>query len=141
MEKAVCACGHQQLEFVEFSLPFDGKLSRENRWVKLAHQIPWQQFEERYQRHFSRSGLGHPAFSLRMALAALIIKDKLGFSDRDCVEQILENPYLQYFCGLDAFITKPPFHPTMFVHFRKRLPDKALAEVEEGIAHREELDE
>jgi hypothetical protein len=34
-----------------------------------------------------------------MALGALIIKEKLGISDRLTVEQIRENPYLQYFIG------------------------------------------
>ena len=30
------------------------------------------------------------------ALGALIIKEKLGISDRETIEQIKENPYLQY---------------------------------------------
>jgi hypothetical protein len=37
-----------------------------------------------------------------MALGALIIKEKLGISDRETVEQIRENPYLQYFIGKDS---------------------------------------
>ena len=32
-----------------------------------------------------------------MALGALIIKEKLGISDRETVEQIRENPYLQQY--------------------------------------------
>jgi hypothetical protein len=40
--------------------------------------------------------MGAPAKSFRMALGALIIKEKLGISDRETVEQIKENPYLQY---------------------------------------------
>ena len=39
----------------------------------------------------------------RMALGALIIKEKLGISDRETVEQIKENPYLQYFIGREAY--------------------------------------
>ncbi|VXD22689.1 transposase (fragment) [Planktothrix paucivesiculata PCC 9631] len=39
-----------------------------------------------------------------MALGALIIKEKLGISDRETVEQIKENPYLQYFIGLSDAI-------------------------------------
>ena len=31
-----------------------------------------------------------------MALGALIIKEKLGISDRETVEQIKENPYLGF---------------------------------------------
>lgn len=122
----------KQLEFVEFSLPFEGKLSRDNKWVRLAALVPWEQFEDRYQKNFSDSGVGHPALSVRMALAALIVKEELGASDRACVDQITENPYLQYFCGLKAFITDPPFDASLFVHFRKRFPADVLGQVNGG---------
>ena len=126
----------KQLELPDFSLPFQGELSRDNKWVKMAALIPWEEFEERYTKNFSRSGVGHPALSVRMALASLIIKEELGASDRACVEQITENPYLQYFCGLKAFITDPPFDASMFVHFRKRFPADVLSDVNHAIAER-----
>lgn len=85
----------KQLEFVEFSLPFDGELSPDNKWVKLAALIPWEQFEGRYRKNFSDRGAGNSALSVKMALAALIIKEQLRASDRACVEQITENPYLR----------------------------------------------
>ncbi|WP_158303500.1 MULTISPECIES: hypothetical protein [Microcystis] len=28
-----------------FELPFEGKLSQENRWVIMANLIPWSEFE------------------------------------------------------------------------------------------------
>ena len=90
----------KQLKFVEFHLPFGGKLLASNRWVRLAGMIPWHEFEDRYCRNLSSSGQGPPALSVRMALAALIIKERLGVTDEECVEQISENPYLQYFCGM-----------------------------------------
>ncbi|CDN15269.1 hypothetical protein RintRC_0323 [Richelia intracellularis] len=37
-----------------------------------------------------------------MALGALIIKDKLGIRDREKVEKIKDNPYLQYFIGISS---------------------------------------
>jgi IS5 family transposase len=126
----------KQLEFVEFSLPFDGTLSSDNKWVKLAALIPWEQFEGLYRKNFSDRGVGNPALSVRMALAALIIKEELRASDRACVEQITENPYLQYFCGLKAFITEPPFDPSMLVHFRKRFPKDVLAKVNNAVAQK-----
>jgi transposase, IS5 family len=36
----------KQLEFVEFFLPFEGGISADNKWIKLAKLIPWEQFEE-----------------------------------------------------------------------------------------------
>lgn len=124
----------KQLELPEFSLPFQGELDNDNKWVKLAALIPWEQFEERYKQNFSKNGVGMPALSVRMALAALIIKEEFGASDRFCVEQITENPYLQYFCGLKAFIKTPPFDASMYVHFRKRFPANVLIEVNNVIA-------
>jgi hypothetical protein len=41
----------------------------------------------------------HQRYHARLALGSLIIKEKLGTSDRETVEQIKENPYLQYFIG------------------------------------------
>jgi IS5 family transposase len=56
-----------------------------------------------------------------MALGALIIKEKLGTSDRETVEQITENPYLQSFIGMSAYSNQAPFDPSMLVHFRERI--------------------
>ena len=42
-----------QLSFENFYLPFGGKLSGENRWVKLAKLIPWDEVESEYAQQFS----------------------------------------------------------------------------------------
>lgn len=126
----------KQLTFVDFQLPFGGKLLSSNRWVRLSQMIPWHEFEDQYCRNLSNSGQGPPAFSVRMALSALIIKERLGVTDEECVEQIRENPYLQYFCGLKAFTTEPPFHPTILVHFRKRFPADVLSTINEVMVAR-----
>ena len=103
-----------------FEFPNGGKLSEDNRWVILAKLIPWAEFEEEYAQQFSVD-TGAPAKSFRMALGALIIKEKLGTSDRETVEQIKENPYLQYFIGLEFYTNVAPFDPSMFVHFREKI--------------------
>ena len=126
----------KQLGFVEFHLPFGGRLLASNRWVRLAQMIPWHEFEEQYCRNLTNDGKGPPALSVRMALAALIIKERLGVTDEECVEQIRENPYLQYFCGMKAFNTDRPFHPTMLVHFRKRFPADILKGMNEVVVAR-----
>ncbi len=104
----------------KFEFPNAGRLSEDNRWVILAKLIPWFEFEEKYAENFSED-LGAPAKSFRMALGTLIIKEKLGTSDRETVEQIRENPYLQYFLGLKTYTNKAPFDPSMLVHFRERI--------------------
>ena len=36
----------------KFELPFEGKLSQDNRWVIMANLIPWDEFEEEYAKNF-----------------------------------------------------------------------------------------
>lgn len=88
--------------------------------MKLAEMIPWDDFEAEYAAQMSQ-GMGAPAKPFRMALGALIIKEKLNISDRETVEQIRENPYLQYFLGLSEYSDSAPFDASMLVHFRQRL--------------------
>jgi transposase, IS5 family len=121
-----------QLSFENVYLPFGGKLSGTNRWVKLAELIPWEEVETSYAEQFS-SEMGAPAKPFRMALGSLLIKEKLGSSDDETVEQIRENPYLQYFLGLSEYQDAAPFDSSMLVHFRKRLGLELIAEVNEAV--------
>ena len=91
---------------LDFELANGYKLSALNRWVKMAEIIPWDEFESEYAANFPTEK-GAPAKSFRMALGALIIKEKLGISDRETVEQIRENPYLQYFYCYHFFSNEP----------------------------------
>ena len=36
-------------------------------------------------------------------------------------EQIKENPYLQYFIGMESYSSKEAFNASMMVHFRKKI--------------------
>ena len=83
-----------QLQFENFYLPFGGCLRSNNRWVRLAKLIPWTEFEAVYSDTLANSGMGSPAKSVRIALGALIIKERLRTSDEETVAQIQENPYL-----------------------------------------------
>jgi Transposase domain (DUF772) len=103
-----------------FELPFEGRLSEDNRWVMMSKLIPWSEFESEYASLFS-SEMGAPAKTFRMALGSLIIKEKLGTSDIETVEQIRENPYLQYFIGLSSYSNNYPFDASMLSHFRQRI--------------------
>lgn len=123
----------QQILPGDFFLPFGGRLSEDNRWVQLSFLIPWRRVEQEYSKHFSKDPRGGRAVSVRMALGALIIQEREGFSDRHLVQHITENPYLQYFLGLEAYQEEPPFDPSLLTYFRKRLGPDAINQVNEWI--------
>jgi hypothetical protein len=116
----------------EFELPFGGSLSPDNRWVKMAQVIPWSEFESEYAQNFPTE-MGAPAKSFRMALGALIIKEKLGISERLRVEQIRENLYIQYFIGQLSYSNELPFYPSLLVHFRQRISWNLINKANEGM--------
>ncbi len=123
-----------QLAFEDFVLPFGGTLRSDNRWVLLAKQIPWAVVDTAYAQQFSNEDLGSPAKSSRLALGALIVKERLGVTDRELVEQIAENPYLQYFLGLTTYQHEAPFHHSLLTTFRKRFTHDSLGTINEAIA-------
>ena len=109
-----------QLSLSEFSHPFEQELLSDNRWVKLSQLIPWDALAKVYSNKLNARS-GRESIDVRMVIGAIIVKHKIGLNDRETVAMISENIYLQYFCGLKCFQTKPPFHPTVLVAIRKRM--------------------
>lgn len=56
-------------------------------------------------------------------------------SDREVVQQIQENIYMQYFIGYSSFSEEEPFGPSLFVEFRKRLDIEQINAINENILH------
>ena len=123
---------NHQFSLNDFNQPIGLKMNPENRWVKKADLIPWEEIEERYAELFP-SHTGMPAKPLRVALGSLLIQKQYDYSDRELVEQITENPYYQYFIGLHGYQQEAPYVPSLLVEFRKRLTDEILGEINELI--------
>jgi IS5 family transposase len=121
-----------QIGLADFDQPIGLKMNPDNRWIQKAATIPWFAIEDRYAELFP-SKTGMPAKPLRTALGSLIIQKQYGYSDRELVEQITENPYYQYFIGLPGYQQEPPYVPSLLVEFRKRLTADVLGEINEMI--------
>lgn len=119
-----------QSSFLDFNQPMGLHMNPDNRWIKMADMIPWDAFEIKYKDLF-KSKTGNVAKPLQMALGALIIQTRFQYSDRELVEQITENPYLQYFVGLPGYQETPPFDASTLVLFRKRISAQMLMEANE----------
>ena len=122
----------RQLTFEDFNQSCGMKLEMTNEWIILSSRIDWKSAEKIYSRLFP-SRLGRPALPLRIALGALIIQKRMKLSDRALVKFIAENPYCQYFLGLEKFEPVCPFKPTVLVSFRKRLSLDFLVSINEDL--------
>src|SRR4030042_447798 len=110
----------RQMSIEEFKTPFQIKLDKGNRWVKLGNSLPWDAMASIYYRSMS-ADMGAPAIDARIVIGAMIIKHKLKLDDRETIETIKENMYMQYFLVLKEYIYEDVFDRTLFTTLRYRL--------------------
>lgn len=122
-----------QLSLEGFETPFSRTLYKENRWVKLADTLPWDEICNVYTRQVGISQTGRPPISARVVIGSLIIKHICNLDDRETVAHISENMYMQYFLGYSSFNPDPPFDPSLFVEFRTRLGIDQLNAINERV--------
>ncbi len=123
----------KQLILNGFETPFSQELNPNNRWVILAHKIPWDPIAKVYVSQMKNSTTGASGINPRVAIGALIIKHICDFSDRETILQIQENMYMQYFIGYSSFSNEEPFDPSLFVDLRKRLGHEQIGSLNEMI--------
>lgn len=118
-----------QLSLVEFEMPFGQNLDGSNRWVTLASQIPWDSLVSVYNKTLNNQSYGADSINPRIAIGSVIIKHLCDLPDREVLQQIQENVYMQYFLGLPAFTKERLFDPSLFVDIRKRLGVEQINEI------------
>lgn len=130
-----------QLTISGFETPFEQALTENNRWVKLSKLLPWDRLVSVYNKSF-QSKEGRPPINGRIVLGAVIIKHMLKLSDRETIQQITENVFMQYFLGYSSFTNEAPFTAPLFVEIRERLNLDVMSEINELIIahHFEEQD-
>lgn len=87
--------------------------------AQLADRIPWQDLENDLSKFYSQTGM--PSMPIRLMAGLLILKRLYNFGDESIVDQWVQNPYYQYFCGEAEFQWNFPCDPSDLVHFRKRI--------------------
>lgn len=104
----------------EFKTEFELNLDHKNRWVVLSMNLPWDELVRPYIKKMS-VGKGAAAVNPRIVIGSLYIKHRLSLSDVETIQQIRENPYMQYFLGLNSYHSEPLFDSNLFVEIRKRM--------------------
>lgn len=108
-----------QTKITEFSTLRHLNLNEQNRWIQLGFCLPWDKLVKIYSKRFSKAGAA--TVNPRYVIGAFIIKHLGNYTDEDTIQIISENPYMQFFLGLEDFTPEKLFSPTLFVELRKRL--------------------
>ena len=88
-----------------------------------------------YQKQLKNNETGAAGINQRVVIGALIIKHMCDLSDRETIQQIQENIFLQYFIGYNSFSYEEAFDPSLFVELHKRLGLEQINAINEKILH------
>lgn len=97
--------------------------------IILRQVIPWQRIIDRLVSFYDTQH-GRFGASLRMMVALLIVAKLRQLSDREVVNQVKENRYLQYFCNVPDTGLQTFLHSSVLSKFRTRLGEKGIAVLE-----------
>jgi IS5 family transposase len=100
--------------------------------IILRHILPWQSIIDRLI-PFYHTEKGRKGQSLRTMVAIAMVAKLREFSDRQVIEKIKENRYIQYFCNVPDRGIRTFLHDSTLCKFRKRLGEKGIAIIEEAV--------
>ena len=103
-----------------FQVELSSIISWSHPLVKLAAKIAWDGFEQHLNPTYSLD-MGAPGASTRLMVALHYLKFQHNLSDEDVVAHWVENPYWQFFSGMQFFSHEAPINPSSMSRWRARL--------------------
>ena len=100
-------------------------LDKKHGLYQLANRLNWDSLIEGFGPDYAE-GPGRPRIPIRIIVGLHYLKYLENESDESVVEKFCENPYWQYFCGLETFQHKLPCHPTTLVKWRQKVGEKGV---------------
>jgi IS5 family transposase len=88
--------------------------------VRLSRQINWSALSDRFGALYN-DRKGRPGLPIRLMVGLTYLSRMHNLSDEAVVEQWVENPYWQYFCGFEYFQHRFPLEPSSLVRWRERI--------------------
>lgn len=100
-------------------------LDKSNGLYQLADRLNWDFLTQELGPYYAE-GPGRPEIPIRVIVGLHYLKYLENESDESVVQKFCENPYWQYFCGMETFQHRLPCHPTTLVKWRKRIGEKGV---------------
>ena len=111
-----------------FQQRLSDQLNPRHSLVILSQLIDWEDLEKEFSGLFVEKG-GAPAKPVRLVTGLFMLQHMSNFSDENVVQQWVESPYWQFFCGYDYFQWSFPINPSSLSRWRKRLGEKGMKKI------------
>lgn len=116
-----------QSQFDMFSPILKSFIDPKHPLVQLADRLDWSTLQADFAELYSETG--RPAHPVRLMVSLLLLKQMYGHGDESLPGVWVQNPYYQYFSGMDRFQWRFPVAPSDLSHFRGRLGPAGLEKI------------
>jgi IS5 family transposase len=103
-----------------FQVELASIISLRHPLVRLSAEISWEAFEQQLQPTYAPV-MGAPGISTRLMVSLHYLKYQHDLSDEAVVARWVENPYWQFFSGMQFFSHQAPIDPSSMTRWRSRL--------------------
>ena len=117
---------HTQGRLFQQRLSFQLNLSHE--LIQLSKLIDWEFFEKEFAGLF-KENQGASAKPIRLVVGIIMLQQMNGYSDEGAIDEWVENPYWQFFCGYDYLEWQKPIDPSSLTRWRKRLGENGIEKI------------
>lgn len=121
----------KQIDHVQgllFQQRLSNQLNPSHELYKLSELIDWNFYEKEFVGYFAEKR-GAPGKSVRLVVGLLMLQQINGYSDEGAVDEWVENPYWQFFCGYDYLQWERPIDPSSLPRWRKRLGSVGMEKI------------
>jgi len=108
-----------------FRSRLDQIIDMSHELVRLAGQVSWPLLDQKLGDMYT-DGPGQPPLPTRLMAGLSILKHTFDLSDEELERRWVENPYFQFFCGLEHFCHKAPFDRSSLSRWRTRMGEARL---------------
>jgi IS5 family transposase len=106
-------------------------LNPSHELFQLSKLIEWDSYEKEFAKLFVEK-IGSPGKPIRLIAGILMLQHMYGYSDEGAVDEWVENPYWQFFCGYDYLQWEKPIDSSSLPRWRKRLGAEGLEKILQG---------
>lgn len=106
-------------------------LNPSHELYQLSKKIEWEFYEKEFASIFVER-VGAPAKPVRLIIGILMLQHMYGYSDEGAIDEWVENPYWQFYCGFDYLQWEKPIDPSSLPRWRKRLGADGVEKILQG---------
>ena len=115
-----------------FRARLDNIIDLSHELVRASKLFDWKTLELYFGKDYSQNN-GRPAINTRLMLGLQILKALYNLSDEEVLRMWLQNPYWQYFCGMQYFQHKMPIDSSSMTRWRNRFKDAGISQLAKNL--------